>query len=202
MPRRRAFSLIELLVVISIIGVLLGIVLSAMPLARDAALRTRCGANLAGIGQGFAVYRADHNDAYPAARGMAPPWLSGDTDPPIPAAMTDYIEPHSGVYECPGDRVVSTREYFGEDGETNVCGVSYLFIVGLSGVTFEQSFFARFLERNPSNSPVMYDFDGGVFETQTGETVNVDFFHSTRSVLFVDGHVGTPKEFPAPAAGG
>ena len=55
---------------------------------------------------------------------------------------------------------------------------------------YEQTFFARFLRFSPSDTPVMHDFDGGTFERQDGQTVQVNFFHPRRNILFVDGHVG------------
>lgn len=190
MARRRGFSLIELMVVISIIAILLGIILAAMPKVREAGLKTACGANLHGVGAGIESYKMDHADKFPAARYMPPPMLSGDTDPPLNIAINDHIDYNNPAYQCPGDRMVYDLEYTTEEGETKICGMSYTYITGLSGQTFEQSFFARFLNRTPTNTPVLHDYDGGTFELQDGQEIQVGFFHSERQVLFVDGHVG------------
>ncbi|MBL0922151.1 MAG: prepilin-type N-terminal cleavage/methylation domain-containing protein [Phycisphaerales bacterium] len=200
MSERRAFSLIELLVTISIIAILLGIVLAAMPKVRQAGLRAACGANLHGIGLGFEAYKSDNGEKYPRARYMPPPLLSGDPDPPLTVALTDYIEPNNLAWRCPGDSTVYYLEYTLDSGETKTCGSSYTFVTGLSGVTFDQSFFARFLQRRPETTPVMYDFDGGTFELQNEQEVTVGFFHSERMALFVDGHVGNVVESAPPAA--
>lgn len=206
MLRRRAFSLIELMVAISIIAVLLGIILAAMPKVREAGLRAACGANLHGIGVGIEAYKQDNGEKYPSARYMPPPMLSADADPPLNTVLNDYIEWNNPAYRCPGDRVVYDLEYTNDAGETTNCGMSYTYITGLSGVTFDQSFFARFLNRTPTNTPVAHDYDGGTFELQDESEITVGFFHTDRMVLFVDGHVGNvaePEEEPEepPASG-
>ena len=140
------------------------------------------------------MYTQDHNDKYPSAKYMPDPWLSADDDPPLNVAIRDYIPEDTPAYRCPGDRVVYDYEYEVEDGVFAKCGMSYTYVATLSNRTFEDSFYFRFLRRTPVDTPVAYDYDGGTFETQDGEQVTVDFFHSKRSVLFVDGHVDTYQE--------
>jgi prepilin-type N-terminal cleavage/methylation domain-containing protein len=83
-PCRRAFSLIELLVVIGVIGILISLLLPALAGARSAARQTQSLANLRTVGQSFQIY-ADQNKSYPfRARGVrpegAPPMLGGGSD--------------------------------------------------------------------------------------------------------------------------
>lgn len=194
-PRAAAgFSLIELIVTISIIAVLIGILIPVLPRVIDSSRRAACGANLRSVGQAFEMHKGQHRDEYPKAKYMPAPWLSGDTDPSLNDAMAPYMDPKSEGWRCPGDSIVYDYEYTDASGERKISGSSYTFIVMLSGRRFEDSAYARFLRRTPTDSPVVYDYDGGTFETQTGDMVQVGFFHGSRSVLFVDGHVGPPPE--------
>lgn len=67
----RAFTLIELLAVIAIIGVLAGLTLSTIGHIRISARSTKCTANLRQIGAAFQLYAADNRGVYPALRGNA-----------------------------------------------------------------------------------------------------------------------------------
>ena len=78
--RRRAFTLLELLVVIGIVGVLAGLLLPAVQAAREAARRSQCVKNL---GQ---LIRATH--AFEAANGGFPPATTWSV-PPTPHQKYD-----------------------------------------------------------------------------------------------------------------
>ena len=66
--RRRAFTLVELLVVIGIIAVLIGILLPALSRARDAANQTACMSTLKQLGNCIAMYQVDFKGSYPYGR--------------------------------------------------------------------------------------------------------------------------------------
>ncbi|HSI07065.1 MAG: DUF1559 domain-containing protein [Rariglobus sp.] len=68
---RRAFTLIELLAVIAIIGVLASLTLVGLGRIRDSARGTKCTSNLRQIGGAFQLYAADNRGVYPALRGNA-----------------------------------------------------------------------------------------------------------------------------------
>jgi prepilin-type processing-associated H-X9-DG protein/prepilin-type N-terminal cleavage/methylation domain-containing protein len=90
--RSRAFTLIELLTVIAIIGVLAAIIIGSVSKVRDAARRSTCVSNLRQIGAAFPLYAADNKGFYPApqqtnyttspATGQAYPTPYSATNPP------------------------------------------------------------------------------------------------------------------------
>jgi prepilin-type N-terminal cleavage/methylation domain-containing protein/prepilin-type processing-associated H-X9-DG protein len=63
--RRRAFTLVELLVVIGIIAVLVGILLPALNRARESARSVQCMSNLRAIGQAANLYAVANNGSLP-----------------------------------------------------------------------------------------------------------------------------------------
>jgi prepilin-type N-terminal cleavage/methylation domain-containing protein len=65
MSRRRAFTLVELLVVVTIVVILLAPLTPALDRAMSAAEAARCGANLKGAGMALHLYLHDHRRTYP-----------------------------------------------------------------------------------------------------------------------------------------
>lgn len=95
--RRRAFTLIEMLVVISIIAILAGMILPALGRARYEARVSKCMNNLRQIGIALTVYSQHYGDGKPCDY---PPWLTMLTTS-IDGSKPYLDDPR--VLECPND---------------------------------------------------------------------------------------------------
>jgi prepilin-type N-terminal cleavage/methylation domain-containing protein len=74
MRLRRAFTLVELLVVIGIIAVLMALLLPALSRARLQAERVACMSNLRQLGVALIAYATDHKGSFPASGSVVFPY--------------------------------------------------------------------------------------------------------------------------------
>src|SRR5436305_7121014 len=95
----RAFTLVELLVVIGIIALLVGILLPALSKAREAANRTKCLSNIRQIAMGFVMYTTDNKGVFPfvGATRSSEDWIWWDKqtmDPSDNKPQYDHVGEH------------------------------------------------------------------------------------------------------------
>jgi len=206
---RAGFSLIELLVVISIIALLVGILLPTLATVRARAQGIACASNLRQVGLGFEMYHGDYDDTFPRANWMPRPFLPQRGDRrSINEALDAYIalsdEQSQRVYKCPGDDTVYDLTSAAARADPDVNhehGVSYYYQSRLGGRTAEETWIVRRLGLTEAEVLVMSDMDGSeyvfqfdddmdasVWSTSEG-TVETGFNHKNRNALFADGHV-------------
>jgi len=108
MLRRKAFTLVELLVVIGILAVLIAILLPALSGAKRVAQRVACAAQMRQVGQALHIYANDHKGflPLPALTYQARPedwvhWQPGRDLNQSP--MAKYLARDFKILRCPAD---------------------------------------------------------------------------------------------------
>ncbi len=105
-PPRAGFTLVELLVVVTILALLISILMPSLKKARSQTKRTVCASNLRQIGIALNGYLADSNDRLPWASAM-PSKLPFPVDLPEPIYIADVLAPYLSeqreLFRCPND---------------------------------------------------------------------------------------------------
>ena len=116
--RARAFTLVEMLITLSVIALLLAIAIPTMTGAIAKARDTRCLANLRGFAPAFHSFRSENRGQLPYAdinvsfpRGWTQPWdqLAPYLDVSLPRANPDGPVETWAPFVCPSDRSLAQR---------------------------------------------------------------------------------------------
>jgi prepilin-type N-terminal cleavage/methylation domain-containing protein/prepilin-type processing-associated H-X9-DG protein len=197
------FTLVELLVVISIIGVLVSLILPAVQAARESARSTQCKSNLRQIGLALTRYLDQQGERGKFPEAAILPSVT-PLDPndkgawPIYKILGPFAENNQEIYHCPSDYgplrpnddKVAYDGYVRPDGQPYSNGDAYFDNEGLSyeypsyrleGKTRQQVLERRNGEtRGTGEVWIVYDLES--FHGSPGED-------GSRNFLYLDGHV-------------
>lgn len=196
----RAFTLMELLVVLAIVAILAGLLLPALARSKAKAQNAACTNNLRQLGLATRLYTDDHQERLPSAEIL--PTQPIDPQHPLPRicdALATYVGRAAGtntnsatVFKCLAD----------QNGRFAAEGSSYEWNAELNGRRMDETRTdSAFLLLKPG------DFSGGItnfFLTfppgTTPLLLDYDPFHPRplkpgKNVVFMDGHVA-PLEAP------
>lgn len=102
---RRAFTLVELLIVIAVLAILAALLFPVFASARQKARQTTCTSNLRQIGMAIAIYRQDWGHYVPVMVGRRF-WM--EVQPGRQGLIDPYLR-NEGVRQCPSRRVRDAR---------------------------------------------------------------------------------------------
>jgi prepilin-type N-terminal cleavage/methylation domain-containing protein len=162
-----AFTLVELLVVIGIVGVLAAIIVPVTRRSIIAGRRASCGGNLHSCGLAFRMYLNENDDIMPIAAAM--PSLKLNDDPAIADVLERYLQNRDAL-RCPSD---TEAPYYQREGS------SYEYHTMLGGKRVTEDWLTRRL--GDDKRPVLNDYEP--FHGQGGEPGAMNY-------LFVNGSVG------------
>lgn len=194
-PALRAFTMIEILVVLGIIALLAAILLPVLGRAREAGRSASCKSNLHQLGLAMTQYTADY-ERYPRALDPSDrqgiwagnPVASGvdfNSVPMLNVALNSYVRSNQ-VWACPSDSGFDVLEnYETPMAARPTCheafGMSYFYRTELTLLDLSEEHLP-----DPVNTNVLFDGNGGWHGSNGVLGLNPS---KRYNVLFGDGHV-------------
>lgn len=191
--RRRAFTLIELLIVIAIIALLAAILFPVYGRVRENARRSSCQSNQKQVGLSIKQYLQDNDEKFPLSAVSSAPYGWAD-------AIQPYLK-NTQVLHCPSDPAATNPSPSGYGYS------SYFYNFLLSGVTESKVVYSSCTIMNGDGKigssgdigTARYALDGGTGVDQLADLSNA---HPQRHLeganyAFSDGHVKWLKGFSA-----
>jgi len=169
----RAFTLLELLVVIGIIALLAGLLLPVIARSKEAGRATACLGNLRQIGLALQMYVQENNNLLPVMRDKVygtnsiPP-TNAVALPSVDVVMSNHLG-SAAILKCPSDR----EKIFEQSAS------SYAWNSLLNGQDADRLIVMN-MPFDPHQIPVFYDKEA--FHKDRGEKKGVNF-------LYADGHI-------------
>ncbi len=174
--RKRAFTLVEMLVVIGIIGILTALLLPAVMRTKETGRSAVCLNNLHQIGLGLQLYAQENGNLLPVMYDRGTNNI-GQT-PYFDQVMLPFVSGVSNVFHCPSD-----NEHLFE-----LTGSSYSWNVLLNGQDADH---LHLLTNIYPASQIFVVFDKDKFHRVRGDAHAINF-------LYADGHIKNLMELQSP----
>jgi prepilin-type N-terminal cleavage/methylation domain-containing protein/prepilin-type processing-associated H-X9-DG protein len=175
---KKAFTLVELLVVIAVIGILAGLLLPTLSKTKESGKSIACLNNLHQIGIGLQLYVSDNQNLLPSMDNVSTNTPPGTGKPPINVVLLTYVGGNSNVFGCPSDN----------ENQFLLTGSSYFWNNLLNGQDAEH---LEIMDTAFPLQQIPVVFDKDKFHVARGDARAINF-------LYADGHLKNLMELQNP----